>query len=119
MEELANYSNLTSKPSSPTRKNRALDRVYCLSPELYLRATVIPTTVLSDHKRVICEPQTPPENQSMMRKFRGRRKYHVEQFQLALERTNSSFITQIQNTDEAIHAPTSVLRNLLDIDCPW
>ena len=54
----------------------------------------------------------------MMQKFRDTRRHSVEQFELALDRTNFSFITQIQNTDEAIQTLTAVLRILLDIHCP-
>ena len=54
-----------------------------------------------------------------MRKFRNTRGHRVEQFKLALNRTNFSFLTQIQNIDEAIQALTAVLRNLLDIIYQW
>ena len=105
MEELAN--NLTS---SPTR-----EKLSSWSGVLLLARTKSNSN--SNHcalwKALSVSPELPLK--SKLREFRDTRRHRVEHFGLALDRTNHSFIKQIQNTDEAIQALTAVLWNLLDI----
>ena len=62
MKELANYSNLIFFTFIDYQQ-KMIGFTASLT-ELYLQATVIPTTVLSGHKGVIGEPRTPPEKQT-------------------------------------------------------